>query len=219
MAFNPEHGDASAPKLMPILVVNPLEERKRWELLRNGVVWVTGEIDDVLAYQIISSLQWAASLNVTSVTVFLNTYGGNIYDALAIYDSIRALTNVMEINTVAVGNCYSAGVVLLQAGTQRFITPNTYLLIHEVSSWTWGKVSEHEDAAKHLKELQERVFKILTERSRTTVRQLKARSHRRDWWISPEEALRLRFVDGLWRPSPKTWEKSLINEVNEGRGS
>ncbi len=179
------------------------EAGKVEELQRRGIFWLGGEIDESNTRIVINNLLWGADKALKPLHLFISTHGGSVASALSVYDTIQLLNSLgVPVNTVAVGSCYSAGVIILQAGATRLITPNTYLLIHEISSWSWGKVSEHEDYAKHLKEFQERVFKILASRSKISAATLKRKVWRKDWWLSVEEALKMGFVDAKWQGLP-----------------
>jgi ATP-dependent Clp protease protease subunit len=181
-----------------LVKVSDFEEQKVKELVERGVVWLCGEINKASARRIVTSLMWSMVKGARPIFVFLSTPGGDVDAALALYDTIKGLVNSgVEIYTVAVGECFSAGTIVLQAGLKRFITPNTYLMIHEISSWNLGKVSEQLETAHYLKEYQDRVFKILAERSKLGFRAIKRRCLRRNWWLPPEETLKYGFADGL----------------------
>jgi ATP-dependent Clp protease protease subunit len=181
-----------------LVKVSDFEEQKVKELVERGIIWLCGEINKTSVRRVTTSLIWSMAKGARPIFVFLSTPGGDVDAALALYDTIKGLVNSgVEIYTVAVGECFSAGTIVLQAGLKRFITPNTYLMIHEISSWNLGKVSEQLDTAHYLKEYQDRVFKILAERSKLGFRAIKRRCLRRNWWLPPEETLKYGFADGL----------------------
>jgi ATP-dependent Clp protease protease subunit len=181
-----------------LVKVSDFEEQKGKELVERGIIWLCGEINKASVRRVTTSLIWSMTKGARPIFIFLSTPGGDVDAALALYDTIKGLVNSgVEIYTVAVGECFSAGTIVLQAGLKRFITPNTYLMIHEISSWNLGKVSEQLETAHYLKEYQDRVFKILAERSKLGFRAIKRRCLRRNWWLPPEETLRYGFADGL----------------------
>jgi ATP-dependent Clp protease protease subunit len=181
-----------------LLKVSDFEEVKFRDLVERGLVWLCGEINKRSARRVITSLMWALNKGSQPIFVFLSTPGGDVDAALALYDTIKGLVESgVGVNTVAVGECFSAGTVVLQAGLKRFITPNTYLMIHEISSWNLGKVSEQLETAHYLKEYQDRVFRILAERSKLGFRAIKKRCLRRNWWLPPEDVLKYGFADDL----------------------
>jgi ATP-dependent Clp protease protease subunit len=181
-----------------LVKVSDFEEQKGKELVERGIIWLCGEINKTSVRRVTTSLIWSMTKGARPIFIFLSTPGGDVDAALALYDTIKGLVNSgVEIYTVAVGECFSAGTIVLQAGLKRFITPNTYLMIHEISSWNLGKVSEQLETAHYLKEYQDRVFKILAERSKLGFRAIKRRCLRRNWWLPPEETLKYGFADGL----------------------
>jgi ATP-dependent Clp protease protease subunit len=181
-----------------LVKVSDFEEQKGKELVERGIIWLCGEINKASVRRVTTSLIWSMTKGARPIFIFLSTPGGDVDAALALYDTIKGLVDSgVEIYTVAVGECFSAGTIILQAGLKRFITPNTYLMIHEISSWNLGKVSEQLETAHYLKEYQDRVFKILAERSKLGFRAIKKRCLRRNWWLPPEDALKYGFVDGL----------------------
>ena len=75
---------------------------------------------------------------------YINSPGGSVYDALAIYDTMQYVTN--DIQTVGIGVQASAAAFLLSCGTKgkRFVLPNSTVMIHQPSSGTRGKVTDQE---------------------------------------------------------------------------
>ena len=63
------------------------------------------------------------------IRIHINTEGGSLSDALAVYDAMRGIT--APIITIATGMCASAGLLLLSAGDLRLSTENTVFFYHE----------------------------------------------------------------------------------------
>ena len=63
------------------------------------------------------------------ITIYLNTDGGVLADALAIYDTLRSIKS--PVVTIATGVCASAGLLLLSAGDIRLSYPNTIFFYHQ----------------------------------------------------------------------------------------
>ena len=64
----------------------------------------------------------------TPITFILNSYGGDVYQALGLYDFIKGLQS--EVHIKAIGACMSAATLILQAGDKRLITANTTFMMH-----------------------------------------------------------------------------------------
>lgn len=173
------------------------EDKKREWFAERGIVLLFGEINQGSARSVISSM-WQAALQGKPILLVINSKGGSVHDGLAIYDTMVLLRRAGHtVNTLGIGEVFSMATVVLQGGEKRLITPSTYLMIHEVSSWNWGKLSEQSDTVKYLAELEKRTLGILAERSKLTVAGIRTRYKRKDWWITPEDALKFQLVDAI----------------------
>lgn len=142
--------------------------------------------------------EWYRHDPETAIEIVFTSPGGYCLQGLGFYDFIRDLVRQgASIETRAVGYACSMAGVLLQAGSTRSISRNSWLMIHEVSSTTWGKVSELVDDLTFMKRLQTQCFKVLASRSVLTRSEIMERCERKDWWLSSSEALTLGFVDTI----------------------
>lgn len=140
--------------------------------------------------------QWFREDPSRPIEVVFNSPGGSIIDGLALFDYIEFLKQQgTQINTVVLGAAASMAGVLLQAGSNRRMGPNAYLMIHEVSNVAEGSMSEIEDQTKFTRKLQDRILDILAARSNMSKDEIEDRWQRRDWWLSAEEAVELGFAD------------------------
>jgi ATP-dependent protease ClpP protease subunit len=86
-----------------------------------------GEIEEEMTALVLQALTEMPS-DSKQITVFLSTHGGNVYDGLAIYDLFQACSSPVVV--IGTGRVMSMGVVILQAGDRRLVTPNTTLMCH-----------------------------------------------------------------------------------------
>ncbi len=132
------------------------------------------------------------------ITLVIDSPGGDIISGFHLFDTIiwlRAEGHV--ITTIATGMAASMGGVLFQAGTHRIMTPQASMLIHEAQFGVGGSIGTVEDEVKYVKMLQDRILKILAERSTLTKAQIKRRWARTNWWLMSDEALELGFADSI----------------------
>src|SRR5438094_475446 len=128
--------------------------------------------------------QWSRREPGEPIMIVFNSPGGSVLDGLALYDYLRQLRAAgHHVTTVALGRAASMGAVLLQAGDRRVIGENAFLLVHEVSHLSTGKVSEMEDGVEFTRRLQKRLLAILGQRSTLTPTQIARRWARKDWWL------------------------------------
>ncbi len=78
----------------------------------------------------------------------INSGGGLIVAGVAGMDNIRALK--APVYTIVDGFCASAATFFSVVGKKRFITENSFMLIHQLTTSFWGKYEEFEDEKKNL---------------------------------------------------------------------
>lgn len=144
------------------------------------------------------TMEWSRKYPGAAMTIVFNSPGGDVLDGLALYDHLFWLRSQgHHITTIALGMAASMGGVLLQAGNERIISPNSWILIHEVSTGVRGKISEVEDDVKLTERLQKQILDILSSRAKFSRKQIQTRWKRRDWWLDAKEAIKYGFADRL----------------------
>lgn len=164
-----------------------------------NIYYFHGQVNGISSSDCIESVGfWTRKRPGCDITIIFNSPGGGVFEGLALYDFIRDLrSRGHKVITKSVGMAASMGGILLQAGDERVMGPNAYMLIHEVSSGAIGKTSELEDALEFTTRLQEKLLNILAERSTMTVAQIKRKWKKKDWWLDAQEALELGFIDRI----------------------
>ena len=96
------------------------------------------------------SLTLSNNLDIQPPTLklFINSGGGSITAGISSMDTI--LRCRVPVHTYVDGFCASAGTFLSVVGEKRFMSRNSYMLIHQLSSNFWGKYSEFEDEKENL---------------------------------------------------------------------
>lgn len=145
-----------------------------------------------------SVLSYARRNPGKDITLLIRTPGGDIFSGLALYDSLRTLSDAgHHITTVGRGVVASFGGILLQAGDTRLLGKESYLMIHELAGGTGGKLHEIRDDARFYKKLDRRLNKIMTERTEMTAADLGKKITATDWWIPAKAAIRFGFCDAI----------------------
>jgi ATP-dependent protease ClpP protease subunit len=78
----------------------------------------------------------------------------------------------VPIYTVVDGFVASAGTLISICGDKRFMLPNAYMLIHELRSEFWGKMTDIEEEIKNLKKTMEHVTSLYTKHTKLSSTQL-----------------------------------------------
>ena len=165
-------------------------------LLKERIVFLGGPIVDPTANSIIAQLLFLASKDPQKdIQLYINSPGGVLTSALAIYDTMQYIK--CPVSTVCVGSAASGGAVLLAAGTKgkRYSLPNSQILLHQVAiSGVSGEAVEVEIAAKQILKLKEKVNKILSKHTGQPLERIEKDTDR-DFYLSAEEAKEYGIID------------------------
>lgn len=103
-------------------------------------------------------------------TIVFDSYGGDLWEGLKMYDAIKSLGVDVEVGIL--GSCMSAATLPLCAATKRWTTPNSRLLIHNAWSWVAGDAATHKKEADALAEENLGAAKIYAELTGATVAEM-----------------------------------------------
>jgi ATP-dependent protease ClpP protease subunit len=169
-----------------------------------------GQVCDQTVKDCIDKLTfWDRTKPGCPMEIIFNSPGGDVFSGMELFDFIQELRRRdHKITTSARGMAASMASILLQAGDRRVIGVESYILIHEVSSWADGKIGEMKDQIKFLDLLSDRVVQIFANRAAQAGRKdksikpitatgIRKNWNRKDWWIDSSEALKLGIVDEL----------------------
>lgn len=165
-------------------------------LLKDRIVFISGEINDDLASIIISELLYLDSINHEDISMYINSPGGSVTSGLAIYDTMNLIKS--DIKTIGIGFCASMGAFLLSSGTKkkRYVLPNTEVMIHEVLGGSSGQATEIKIQADHILYLREKLNRILAKNTNQTLKKINNDTNR-DHYLSAREALKYGIVDEI----------------------
>lgn len=173
-------------------------------LLKDRIIFLGTHVDENTANVVVAQLLFLQAEDPKKdIFFYINSPGGSVYDALAIYDTMQYVTN--DIQTVGIGIQASAAAFLLSSGTKgkRFALPHATVMIHQPSSGTRGKVTDQEiDLRESL-----RIKKLLEEIMAKNTGQKADRIHEdmeRDKWLTAEEAKTYGIVDAVITAPPKS---------------
>jgi ATP-dependent Clp protease, protease subunit len=196
---------------MSVLVPTVIENEGRYEraydiysrLLKDRIVMLGTTVEQTTANLIVAQLLFLQAEDAKKdIYFYINSPGGSVYDALAIYDTMQYISN--DIQTVGIGMQASAAAFLLSSGAKgkRFLLPNSTVMIHQPSSGTRGKVTDQEiDLRESL-----RIKRLLEDIMAKNTGQKADRIHEdmeRDKWLTAKEAKEYGIVDAIITSPPK----------------
>lgn len=166
-------------------------------LLKDRIVFVGEDIDQHTSNLIIAQILFLENEDPKKdITMYINSPGGSVYDALAIYDTMKFVKP--DIQTVGIGIQASAAAFLLSSGTKgkRLLLPNATVMIHQPHSGTQGVITDMEISLKEGLRLKEHMAQIMAENTGQKLSKLKA-DMERDFWMSATDAKKYGLVDKI----------------------
>jgi len=194
-----------------VLIPTVVESDGRYEraydiysrLLKDRIIFLGSDVNEASANIVVAQLLFLQAEDPKKdIFFYINSPGGSVYDALAIYDTMNYVTN--DVQTVGIGVQASAAAFLLSSGAKgkRFALPNATVMIHQPSSGTRGKVTDQEiDLRESL-----RIKKLLETIMAGNTGQSAERIHEdmeRDKWLTAAEAKKYGIVDAVINNPPK----------------
>ncbi len=164
-------------------------------LLKDRIIFIGTPIEDMMANAVIAQLLFLESQNIKEdVKIYINSPGGVVSSALAIYDTMQYIRP--DVQTICVGQAASAASLLLAAGAKgkRMILPNGEVMIHQVLGGTHGQASDIDIHAQHILNIKSRLNKMLAKHTGQKLAKIEKDTDR-DRFLTAEEAEKYGIVD------------------------
>jgi len=160
------------------------------------LVELTGEIDENTTAITCRNLI-ALDYSDAAITILLNTPGGDWYNGMAIYDTIKNCKS--HITIVGIGHVMSMGTVIMQAADERIISPNCRLMIHYGTDGYEGQSQNLVQAGHEAQYLQDKMTDIFYKKMIEKHPKYKKKSLEAllatDQYMTPEYFVRLGLAD------------------------
>lgn len=171
-------------------------------LLKDRIVFVTGEIDDTMANLVIAQLLFLESEDPDKdIHLYINSPGGSVSAGLAIYDTMQYIKP--DVSTICMGMAASMASVLLAAGApgKRFALPYSRVMIHQPLGGVQGQASEIEITAREILRLRDEMNGILASHTGQTKEKI-AQDTDRDNYMSSQQAKEYGLIDEVVSRKP-----------------
>ncbi len=165
-------------------------------LLKDRIVFCTGEINDVSANIIVSELLYLDSLSNDDIYFYINSPGGSITSGMAIYDTMNYIKS--DVRTICIGMAASMAAFLLASGTtgKRCSLPNAEIMIHQPLGGAEGQATDIKIAAERIIKLKNKLNKILSEKTKQPLKKI-MNDTERDNYMDPENAKKYGLIDEI----------------------
>lgn len=171
-------------------------------LLRERIIFVTGEVEDHMASLIVAQLLFLESENPSKdISMYINSPGGVVTAGLAIHDTMQYIRP--RVSTVCIGQACSMGSFLLAAGEpgMRIALPQARIMIHQPSGGARGMASDIEIQAREILRLRKRLNELYAKYTGKSLEDIEAAVDR-DNWLDAGEAKDFGLVDKVFEARP-----------------
>lgn len=190
--------------LVPIVIERDGRGERAYDiysrLLKDRIVFIGEEIGDHLASLVIAQMLFLQLEDKEQdIHLYMNSPGGSITAGLAIYDTMRYVSN--NVATYCIGQASSMAALLLAAGTKgkRYSLPHSRIMIHQPWAGVQGQASDITIQAKEIGRLKDMLNQVLAEHTGQPLKRVEKDTDR-DFFMSPQEALEYGIIDKVLMP-------------------
>ena len=163
-------------------------------LLKDRIIFLTGEINDSVASIVVSELLYLDNLSNEDIFLYINSPGGSITSGMSIYDTMNFIKS--KVITIGIGMTASMAAFLLSSGNIRYALPNTEVMIHQPLGGAQGQATDIKIAAERIIKLKEKLNQILAKNTNQPLEKI-YNDTERDNFLSASEALEYGLIDKI----------------------
>ena len=146
---------------------------------------------DVSSYTLSKELE---GLDVDTINVYINSYGGEVAEGLAIYNALKR--HKAKIKTFCDGFAASIASVIFMAGDERIMSNASLLFIHNAWTYADGNAKELRKVADDLDTITQASINAYMNHVNITEEELKELLDN-ETWITPQDALEMGFATAI----------------------
>ena len=187
--------------LVPVVIEQSNRGERSWDifsrLLRERIIFVTGEVEDNMASVITAQLLFLESDNPKKdIWMYINSPGGVVTAGMAIHDTMQYIRP--KVSTLICGMAASMGSVIAVGGEKgmRFSLPNSEVMVHQPSGGSQGKASDMLITARHIERTRERFYDLYVDHTGQSKKDV-IKALDRDTWMTAEEAKAWGHIDEI----------------------
>jgi ATP-dependent Clp protease protease subunit len=169
-------------------------------LLKDRIVFVGGPIDDDMANLVIAQLLFLEGEDPEKdINLYINSPGGSLTPALAIYDTMQYVRP--DVATICVGLAASGAAVILAGGARnkRSSLPYSQILIHQPWGGAQGTTADIDIQAKQYLKMRQLTNEIIAKHTGQPIERIE-RDTDRDYWMDPKTAKDYGLIDIVIQP-------------------
>ncbi|GAB6099119.1 ATP-dependent Clp endopeptidase proteolytic subunit ClpP [Halanaerocella petrolearia] len=176
-------------------------------LLKDRIIFIGSQINDQVANTVIAQLLFLEAEDPDKdIYIYINSPGGSVTSALAMYDTIQYIKP--DVSTICMGLGASAAALLLAGGTagKRYALPYARIMIHQPMGGAQGQATDIEIQANEILELRSIINDILADHTGQPVEKIDE-DVERDYFMSAQEAQEYGIIDEVITRDPNAEDK------------
>jgi ATP-dependent Clp protease, protease subunit len=188
-----------ATGLVPVVIEQSARGERAFDiysrLLKEGVIFLVGQVEDYMANLVIAQLLFLESENPDKdIHLYINSPGGVVTSGLAIYDTMQFIKP--DVSTLCIGQAASMGALLLAGGAagKRYCLPHSRIMIHQPLGGFQGQASDIDIHAREILAVRDRLNRILAHHTGQPIEKI-AGDTDRDNFMSGEDAVSYGLID------------------------
>jgi ATP-dependent protease ClpP protease subunit len=163
--------------------------------VKNGDIYFNSDVDVDSAKDFVIVLRELEKkkkkLVDKKLNIYLNTGGGDVFSGFRIYDSINKSS--LEITVIVDGLSCSMGTIIMCGAKEVHMTENSYIMIHELSSWDYGRYHQQKLKEKLHDDMMEKFIRIYSEKTGND--KISLEYLEKDRWFNSDQSKRMKLVD------------------------
>lgn len=198
--------------LVPVVVEQSSRGERSFDifsrLLRERIIFVTGEVEDNMASLIVAQLLFLESENPSKdISMYINSPGGVVTAGMAIHDTMQYIRP--KVGTVCIGQAASMGSFLLAAGEpgMRVALTNARIMVHQPSGGAQGQASDIALQAQEILRIRASMNQLYSKYTGKDLPTIE-KAMERDNFMTAEEARGFGLIDEVFDKRPAVAEDS-----------
>jgi ATP-dependent Clp protease protease subunit len=207
-----KEANALVSTLVPMVVEQTGRGERAYDifsrLLKDRIIFVTGQIHDEMAALICAQLLFLESEDPDKdIYMYINSPGGVVTSGLSMLDTMNYIR--CDVATLCLGQACSFGSLMLAAGTKgkRYVLTNARVMIHQPHGGAQGQATDIEIQAREILNLRARLNSIYADYTGQKIEVIND-AMERDRFMSAEEAVAFGLADHVIDKRPANFSKS-----------
>lgn len=133
---------------------------------------------------------------LTPIWLHIHSFGGDLFTGFSVADQLQQIKS--PIYSVVEGICASAATMISMVCDKRYILPNSFMLVHQLSSGMWGTHEQFKDEMNLQSKAMDRLVSFYAEHTQVSEDEVRTMLTR-DFWMDAEACIKHGFTDEILR--------------------